>query len=204
MKPNSTKKHHRIYGFTLVEFAIVLGIIGVILSGIWAMASNVNNNIKLENFSTMLTTIVGNIRGHYVGRASFDDPGSALMSMDTLRNLNVFPGNMVRATGIARVDTPFALNSLQVCEWALTGQTSCAGAVTGSPLFAIEVLLSRKDCIGAVLRNSNPATLPGLIAVYINNDIQGMPLNSSTVDGACNLSGPATKITVDFVFRLTP
>ena len=215
----SHKKHLR--GFSLAELAIILGVVGVILAGIWALGGSMHNNGKQEKFSEMLTIIVANIRGNYTGKSSFESTQVSVI-MPILTNLNVFPNDAVHLSGaISIVDSPFGevatlpaglttYNSLYVCGWKASSSTHCdyGAGTAGVPLFAVEVLFSdATSCADAVLRNSSPATLPGLVAVYINGtQMTSLPPSLSTIAptapaGNCTAAGTKT---VDFVYRLNP
>ncbi|MDR3425563.1 MAG: hypothetical protein P4M13_10920 [Alphaproteobacteria bacterium] len=217
-----TQRKHPIRGFTLVEFAIVLGVIGAIMGGIWAMSGSMRNNTKQEKFSEMLTTTVGNIRGHYAGKAYFESHAVATM-MPKLTSMNVFPGDAVYQNGgYSVVDNPFGSilgtynSSFYVCGWMANptaAQSKCdttspPGTLVATPLFAIESLFSDvASCGNAVVMNSNPATLPGLVAVYVNGNKDGgttaLPISPAVANLGGNCGSSGTKV-VDFVFRLNP
>ena len=208
------KRHLR--GFSLIELAIVLGVMGIILGSIWMMAGDMRNNVKQEKFSEMLSVIVGNIRGNYAGKPYFDHTQVSKM-MPNLVNLNVFPSDAVHQVsggGVSIVDSPFGevagslaspYNSIYVCGWAAKTSTACTYKTDTQnvPLFAIEALFSdTTSCTGAVLSNSSSATLPGLVAVYINGTpLAALPSDAVTANTAC--AANALK-TVDFVYRLNP
>jgi prepilin-type N-terminal cleavage/methylation domain-containing protein len=59
-------------GFTLTEIAIVLGITGLIIGGIWVAASSVYNNMRVAKASTELLTITQNIRSLYASSFTVD------------------------------------------------------------------------------------------------------------------------------------
>ena len=52
-------------GFNLIEAAIVLGIVGLIVGGIWAAASSAYENMRQQTASKQLLSLVGNIRNYY-------------------------------------------------------------------------------------------------------------------------------------------
>lgn len=62
-------KHRNAYkGFTLVELAIVLAVMGLIIAGIWAAAATVSRKNKEVKASQQLLEIVKNVRDLYAGR----------------------------------------------------------------------------------------------------------------------------------------
>lgn len=52
-------------GFNLVEAAIVLGVIGLVIGGIWTAASAVQRNMKLNELVTLISTINSNLQSLY-------------------------------------------------------------------------------------------------------------------------------------------
>ena len=58
--PNSKNK-----GFNLIEAAIVLGVVGLVIGGIWAVASTVHENLKISETSSALIQMVQNARRIY-------------------------------------------------------------------------------------------------------------------------------------------
>jgi type II secretory pathway pseudopilin PulG len=211
-------------GFSLVEFTIVLGVICVVLGGIWVVASNMYNEVKHQQFSEMLTTIVGNIRGAYAGRPFFE---STVVSdvMPKLASMNVFPNDRVRiinydGTDYATVISPFGeftnphdsdapYNSLYVCGWVIPGFDkcypcpTCFPGATKVPLFAIEALVSDEDCIQVIMRNSDPSKQPGLVAMYSNGVRRTLPFTFQSAAAACVPTAAGKPNYIDFVYRLS-
>ncbi len=56
---------HQRRGFNLVEAAIVLGVIGLVIGGIWVAASKITNDLKLNQATTGLLLIVDQYRSIY-------------------------------------------------------------------------------------------------------------------------------------------
>lgn len=56
-------------GFSLAEFAIALGVIGIILGGIWIFIAPASENIKRELAMEQIKTVVNSIRQTYTGQA---------------------------------------------------------------------------------------------------------------------------------------
>ena len=215
-------------GFNLTEMAIVLGVISIIIGGIWAAAGAVGKDVKQEQFSEQLFNMVKNIRGAYMGKATVEDTRVAVV-MPKLAQMKVFAGDSTRVVGgVTVVDTPFgqlpnpisagsAYDSIYVCGWKTAtaqAQTNCEFTGAGTPnvpLLAVEVLLPSGDtCIKAVMRNSSPATAPGLIDVVINgNKIANLgnplPVPAALARQFCvPKAAGSDAVVVDFLYRITP
>lgn len=58
-------------GFNLIEAAIVLGVVGLVIGGIWAAAASVQSNMRISKTSAGVLTVVENAKklfaGHDVG-----------------------------------------------------------------------------------------------------------------------------------------
>ncbi|MFA5041295.1 MAG: hypothetical protein WC464_06660 [Bdellovibrionales bacterium] len=215
-----TKNQRAKRGFSLAEFAIVMAVAGTIFGGIWVVSASMNENAKQQKFTELLSTIVENIRGSYTTRPFFESTLVTTM-MPLLTSMNVFPGDSVKKSGtVSVVVSPFGemtnpqyaaspYKSIYVCGWAdgATTSTRCilTGAATSNvPLFAIEAILSPEDCINAVMRNSDPAARPGLVAVYIDGDKQALPMNLQKATSSTTGCKQLTVNYVDFVYRLAP
>ncbi len=59
-KISTSFRQHRYRGFNLVEAAIVLGVIGLVIGGIWIAASTVYENMKVAHLITTVTQINNN------------------------------------------------------------------------------------------------------------------------------------------------
>ncbi len=223
MKEPKQPQNKQLLGYTLTEMAIVLCIMSIILAGIWAYTSSMNNNVKQDKFTQILVTLTNNIRGAYAGKTSFDTTDVPIM-MERLVKKGVFPGDMIKTrAGRVVAVSPFGeinggpsndYKSIYVCGWKATGSESCFPSTPGTevPFFAIETLMRKSDCITAALRNSNVTSFPGLVGVYVNGKNMSsdtapggvalsLPMNASMAAAAC--SDPNVN-RVDFVYKLVP
>ena len=55
-------------GFNLIEAAIVLGVIGLIIGGIWVAAAAINENLKVNRTITGVMTIINNVNRAFPAR----------------------------------------------------------------------------------------------------------------------------------------
>jgi prepilin-type N-terminal cleavage/methylation domain-containing protein len=83
--------HHR-RGFTLTEIAIVMGIMGVILGGIWGAASMVYANKKTSQALQEIIVIVSSVRGVFTSGQIL---GGAQQLSPMLINGGLVPSNMI-------------------------------------------------------------------------------------------------------------
>ena len=210
MKPHFTcsdnqKKDSR-KGFTLTEFAIVLGIFAMMLAGIWSAASYMWQAVRHAEFSEVMTVIIEDIRSLYSNNINFD---AVDKMMPKLKEARVFPDSFVVPNERA-VRTPVPESWLDVCGWDSSGnQEKCDSPAGVNPtMFALEYTFGRRqDCITAVTKNSSPATFDGLVAVYLNREPRINAALPWTVEDAnlyCKGTTSRNPARVQFIFRLNP
>ena len=108
---NSYKK-----GFNLVEAAIVLGVVGLVIGGIWAAASTVSENQKVAEAKAGIGSACENFKNLYAGQSY---PNALLnISHAQAQSFSIFPSNWL-------------VNNRLAPPWA--GMTP-AGATYDSPL----------------------------------------------------------------------
>lgn len=90
-----TEKNRKRRGFNLVEAAIVLGVVGLVIGGIWVAAAAVQSNLRKSDASKGLIQIVQNVRNLYYGQAG---PNSEVDVTTQLIQANVIPGDFIRGT----------------------------------------------------------------------------------------------------------
>jgi PilS N terminal len=90
--------HPRESGFNLIEAAIVLGIDGLIVGGIWAAAGAAYENMRQQNASKQLLSLVQGLRGFYA-----ESPVDRIdANITNLIGLGVLPSDMLVETGGAK------------------------------------------------------------------------------------------------------
>ena len=63
MTHRTTPRRQR--GFNLVEAAIVLGVVGLVIGGIWTAAAAVNRNMKLNDLTQAISIMHNNLSAVY-------------------------------------------------------------------------------------------------------------------------------------------
>ncbi len=144
---NKSTKARR--GFNLVEAAIVLGVIGLVIGGIWVAAAAVQSNLRKSDASKGLIQIVQNVRNLYYGQT----PSASGAITAQLISANAIPGNFINGT-------------TAVNPWNGAITVSIATA-TFDQIDVAMASLPRDACIELTSRNTNISTGVGLTQISI-------------------------------------
>lgn len=68
MKPILPRPLRQRQGFSLIEAAIVLALVGVVIGGIWAAASTVSESHRISDTLEGIASLLGNLRQNYEGQ----------------------------------------------------------------------------------------------------------------------------------------
>jgi len=110
-------------GFTLVEIAIVLGIIGIILGAVWAAASSVYSNQKAEKAQQGTLTAAQAVRAMY---GTSGTTGTAAATQIT--SPGMFPTDW-QSTTVGKIGNP----------WHTNPANNYAYVIGNGQLFAVEI-----------------------------------------------------------------
>lgn len=202
-------------GFTLTEFAIVLGVGGIIVGGIWAIASNVQESVRQQRFKEDLSIIVKNIRSFAASQNGVTGKLVPLTATLTSITPPPIPGDMLVPSGTGGCTATGACvfhqwekfaasvtsGNVLFCAWDPSASNCTAGT---SQFLRINVQgLSVQTCIRAAVLNSGADAPPGLYDVIIQGNSMlalghGFPVVASDAQSACAGGGA----TIDFIYRI--
>ncbi len=170
-------------GFTLTEMAIVLGVIGAMLGGIWAASAAAYNSMKLSQAQKDLLTLVQNVRSLYAARGSFPYQPADIDYTLAFANASVIPADMIVPGGVNPV----------VDAWGdrvtVTTQSNYGGSLKATNRFEITFWgMSQASCYPFITQTVNSAAASNGLT-FIGNDAVG-----SYGDGTGSL-GPITSVT---------
>lgn len=185
---------HRRRGFTLSEFAIVLGITGMILAGIWQAASYAYLNLRVNKTVQQLATIVSNTRALYGLNGNMVQPNFTYITTNML-NAGVFPTDMPVING-----TP---HNLFGGAMAIESQGNCGGPYTlgscDATSFEVEFFPppgGQNPCAAIITRIIGSGRDPGLLAVYSDSNgwMDPVTMTINTISRNCTYVSLAYKL----------
>ena len=95
------RSQRRRLGLSLVELAIVLGVMGIVAAAIWATASSVKTRQTVQDTVQVVTEIASNVRGVYTG---FPNPTTRPTAVAAQIAANLYPPFVVNAAGTDTVN----------------------------------------------------------------------------------------------------
>jgi type II secretory pathway pseudopilin PulG len=180
-------------GFTLIELAIILTIVGLVIGGIWIAASTVMNNMKKKDLGEGTIQLVQNLRNLYTGQASAT--GLSNTSADAA---GAFPASWRRTT------TGGALQSVQhpVTPRSIGATTNTVTVTTSGANMSINYSnLPRDACIelvsGRLAASQAIAQKTGLVSV---DGLTTFPITPASAAGICEDSGTTHVSTITMLF----
>jgi prepilin-type N-terminal cleavage/methylation domain-containing protein len=194
MEESMTKTIRNKRGFTLTELAIVLGIIGLLITVVWTAAASVYDNYRTQRAAAQTLTIVQNLKTLYGGgHGTLDPNGTDITSVVIAAGM--MPGDMIQQGNTSYGLGPWAgsqvnvysaavWNGITVAFWDLT-QTACnrlADAIVTGSVFPSDGMIWEEV-------NSTAATLPP----YGPDS----PLTTDNVANACQ-SGATNSVQVTY------
>lgn len=201
--------------FSLVEAAIVLGIIGAVLSGVFFASTAVVNHEKLDNATNELYLISNNVRQLFSSRPlpAACTPLNTANYITTLSNgsLNhaVFPSEMVISAA------PLINNQWNLSSTVSTAFADLCPGTLASPLAGLlppqnvsyidiqYVNIPESACVNLIAQNSIPGRDTGVIRISVNGAAAGaLPVTPTAAATLCNNNRNANNTnTVDWYFQ---
>ncbi|MDR3424114.1 MAG: hypothetical protein P4M13_03415 [Alphaproteobacteria bacterium] len=205
-------KPHR-SGFTLTEIAIVLGVIGGIVGGLFALIAPLQSKIKLNQAVDELSVISNNVRSYYSGRAvpspaacPAAGPAFAAATETQYVSSGIFPSEMLFKSGA----NTYVNNSWNPASTTSTVQVDLCGS--RPVLFVIRYKnLTQQACLTVVPQTSGLASGMNLQKIVVTNGTTPYPFSGtivldptdSTLATACTPAAAGGTITsVDWYYKL--
>lgn len=137
-------------GFSLIEAAIVLGIVGLVIGGIWVAAAAVTQNMREADASKALIQVIQNVRNLYYGQT----PTATGDITTDMISAKAIPSDFVMTTTSAKN------------PWSGAVTVSISGASFDKVDIAY-ASVPKDSCIELTSRNTNITTGIGLQQIVI-------------------------------------
>jgi len=202
-------------GFTATELSVVLGVIGLIVAGIFVTASVARSQLRLNEAMDELSIIVNNTRSYYSGKAVPSNPVCFGASSATVMPANAgWTLAQYRQYGIFPTEMTFTSNGKTLDRSAVAAlsypTTSASVDVCGSNPVQLDVRyagLATQDCVNLVVRTSALAFQTNLYQITVaaqNFPISngGISPTNATLINACTPGVGGGTITVTWYYKL--
>lgn len=183
----------RARGFSIIELAIVLGVVGLVMGGVWVLAGKVRQTAKLQQTVEQVVAIAKNVRSFYQTRSCIGN--GTQMPVLTAANPPVFPREML--AGAAAVDL-----------WDGAVVVGGADGACGY-LFSITfAALPTATCVELVPRLTAGEAARGLRQALINGEaVEALPPNPGALFGdgtaRCDTSNATARVELIYTLRLS-
>lgn len=178
-------------GFTLIEIAIVLTIVGLVIGGIWLAASTVLNNNKKSAATSQIIQIVQNTKNLFANQTGSNPAQN--FDEDVGREAGIFPAGMVVGTAIRHPFSTGTANSV-----TMNGATNRITLNYGLGAPPTDTALPRDACIEIATRVATTENFGRYGIVSVNGLTAATATNATRIAGSCT----ATNTDVNIIFTV--
>jgi len=171
-------------GFNLVEAAIVLGVVGLVIGGIWVAASSVTEKRRLSAASTAILQLVQSLRGSLTGQPL---PNSWLWTNELVINGGFLPANWTSNASLTIFnDAGYAVNTGVAYDTTEFAQSNNHGIVLNFDN------MSNAECINlvaAITSRFKDRSDLSYVAIGSATYLRSFPADMATITTNCTSRG---------------
>ncbi len=165
-------------GFSLIEVAIVLGVVAIILGGLWNLLGSVQENYRQDQTVSQVAQVVSNMRDFYKSKSAVDALGSDALTSYLIER-NVILSEMIR-----KRTSPYRAGHLW--DGTINATFKISRGSDPSSFFVIEFSgLSQKTCTGLASKLTGDGGPEGLLSAQINGYSRSIPISPENTIGFC-------------------
>ena len=196
--------------FSLLEFAIVLAIMGTVLGALWGVVSIVRENVHRRQMVDQMTTIVYQIRDFYANRVSVTDEGTSTVFdqvTDYLLRQSVLLPEQIRDRSAALLVADHPWGATAPDGSLITGGGVLVdGSTDSTRFFRIRLQgLKYSSCVAMASKLSGSSMPLGLFSLQINGGATvhtAFPVSPDEATGECDKTPSGKENMIDFVYLL--
>lgn len=186
-------------GFNLAELAIVLGVVGIILSGVWAISGSVSESARRETMFQEVVQTVKGVRTYYEGQYNVNISMSSSALTDLLIRHGAIPSEMVpdRTVAVVQANTPWTKTVTAEGSFLVRPDTGNAFH------FQIEMRnIPYGACITLATRLSGDGAPKGLTGLSIDGTTMStIPVTVGSAQASCNKQTSGSKLVLTYLLR---
>lgn len=217
MSYRAVRSSCRRLGFTLVEVAIVLGICGLLIFGVYSAMSSSRSSHIAEEVTTNLGQVVDNVRNYYARGGSSDSvTGSnctAAGANTSFEELNfatgIFPQHMKKLfedniVDVGVCDLPAGTPRVFV-HYARIPSYACHNVVVAASFAGVDMELSKVVVFGDATSTFFIDEAVGTsLPANVDADSKHIKINSPLLFESCPKDPVNAFVTIDFYYKLRP
>lgn len=200
-------------GFSLLELALVLGIMGLVLGTLWGAVAMVQERVKRHQLQEQMMFMINNVRNYYAAKDRIEDDVGNLTYpevTDYLLRRHVLLPEQIRNRAAAApwlADTPWGASaadgSLLANGGIQVGGYDRNGAADPENFFTIRLSgLSYANCLELVAALSANTTQDRLDAVIVNGTVHIPPVPVNFAATSCVVpAGVANRVDLVYFLR---
>ena len=180
-------------GFSLLEAAVVLGVVGLVIGGIWGVAASVRASMQANQLHQQTLNLVSSIRDYYANRPL---PAAAGAITTTLQTKGRFPEEMCPANCVAASIPGIIIRN---AYGGTTNVTIPNPATYSNQFYIIYTSVPQKGCMELGMKLSARAPEIGLVSFAAGGGARTtFPIPLTTLKSDC----PGNSITLYFKIRM--
>ncbi len=185
-------------GFSLLEAAVVLGVVGLVIGGIWGVASSVRASMQSNHLHQQTLNLVSSIRDYYANRPL---PAAAGAITNTIGGKGRLPEEMCPADCVTTLSSggPYTVYN---AYGGTTTVTIPAPATHSNQFYVTYASVGKKGCMELGMKLSARAPEIGLVSFSGSITRTTFPIPLATLQSDCTSNSSGGLVTVVVYFKI--
>ncbi len=184
-----------------MESAVVLGVVGLVIGGIWGVASSVRASMQSNQLHQQTLNMLSSIRDYYANRPLPSSPATANIT-STLRTKGRFPEEMCPANCVASTGAPS--NTVYNAYGGTTSVYTLNPATYPNQVYITYTSVDMKGCMELGMKLSARAPEVGLVSFRAGTASQRttFPIPLTTLKSDCTPISGSSAASIGMYFKI--